>query len=164
MVNYLFSGAAECALCFPDFKAVKVQKFRKGQRENLYFDTTAGEVGGVFGGQQVSIGSCDINVAIEINTERIHSFFPIWNTLNLVKKQIHPFAGRNVLPDIIIEIITAHAFKSMRFEVHFKNLIIGDAVLFQMKGYEFKKAGFAASADPGDYLNWLRILKCKYLI
>ena len=62
-------------------KFVEVQKLLKRQRQHPYLYIPAGEQRGKFRGQQVSIGACDIDVYIKIQTERLDRFFPMLHSL-----------------------------------------------------------------------------------
>lgn len=67
---------------------LKHQIFRKGQSKDTESNISSGQVGGNFRGHHTGVRGCYIQVYIEIRYQRVYNLFPVFDFLNLVKKQI----------------------------------------------------------------------------
>ena len=156
-VKDLLSGAAQCALGFPDLKIMEVEEFQEGQGEHFDFHGSAGQIGSVFGRKQVGVGAGDINVAVEVHPEGVDGILPTFDSLQFVEEQIHPFAGNDSGFDIVVEVVGGHFFELMGFKVHLDDLVIRDAGFLQVSDHQLQQTGLAAAADAGDDLDGFRI-------
>ena len=90
-----FFGSAQGTFFFLYLEAVKVDKFLEGQRKYFDLHASPGQISGIFRGQEICIGACDINITVEVHTEGVHRIFPMVDPLKFIEEQIHPFSGKN---------------------------------------------------------------------
>ena len=67
-------------------RSVEFEKFSKREGVNGKFHIAPAQHGRQFAGQQLGVGTGDVNVAVQLNAEGVNGFFPLRNFLNLVKK------------------------------------------------------------------------------
>ena len=89
--------------CHIGCKLVEVQKLLEGQRQHPYLYISAGEQRRKFRGQQIGIGTRDINVYIIIQAEGLDCYFPMLYSLQFIEYKVGLSVFSDLLADIIIK-------------------------------------------------------------
>ena len=125
---------------------MEIQKLPEGQRQYLDLHMPPRQVGGKLRGQQVCVGTGDIDVTVKIHPEGIYGVFPAVDPLHFIEKQIHPLSGNDPFTDIPIQVFRGHLRKPHRFKIHFDNLLVRDTAAAQMLRHQLHQAGLSAAA------------------